>query len=230
MQTVVKQEYISGVFLRELKNRFLCEVSIDGVPTVCYVPSSCHLGNFLQLESHPVLLVKNQSGNTRTQYALFALPYKRSYILLSPATANKAIADSLRCRRFSFLGKRANTLSEYTIEGYKADLFIKDSDTVVEIKAVISTDSTAVFPTVYSERTLKQLRMLSARLDAGRRACLLIVSLNPYVKNVLINAQSDFSSLLFECIDKGLIVRAFTCRFEQEKGIYIDSCIPVVFS
>lgn len=50
MQTVnANQEYKEGVFVQELKNRFLCEVLIDGALTVCYVPSSCHLGNFLSL-------------------------------------------------------------------------------------------------------------------------------------------------------------------------------------
>ena len=50
------QNFIEGIFVKELKNRFLCEVIIDGVSTICYVPSSCHLSNFLSLEGKQVLL------------------------------------------------------------------------------------------------------------------------------------------------------------------------------
>ena len=35
MQTALNPEYKTGIFKRELKNRFLCEVEIDGESTVC---------------------------------------------------------------------------------------------------------------------------------------------------------------------------------------------------
>lgn len=57
MQTGLTPEYKTGIFKQELKNRFLCEVEIDGESTVCYVPSSCHLSNFLDLQGKSVLLV-----------------------------------------------------------------------------------------------------------------------------------------------------------------------------
>lgn len=56
MQTVLTPEHKTGIFIQELKNRFLCEVEIDGESTVCYVPSSCHLSNFLDLKGKSVLL------------------------------------------------------------------------------------------------------------------------------------------------------------------------------
>ena len=75
-------EFIIGKFKRELKNRFLCEVQIDGRDVVCYVPSSCHLSNFLQLEGKRVILIPTQTQNSRTKYALFAVPFKKNYIFL----------------------------------------------------------------------------------------------------------------------------------------------------
>ena len=82
MQTVLSPDYKTGIFKQELKNRFLCEVDIDGESTVCYVPSSCHLGNFLELHGKQVILVPTQSKGTRTKYSLFAIPYRKSYIVL----------------------------------------------------------------------------------------------------------------------------------------------------
>ena len=58
MQTVDKApKFIEGVFVKELKNRFLCEVLVNGESTVCYVPSSCHLSKrcclfLLKLQIH----------------------------------------------------------------------------------------------------------------------------------------------------------------------------------
>ena len=88
MQTVLTPEHKTGIFIQELKNRFLCEVEIDGESTVCYVPSSCHLSNFLDLKGKSVLLAPTQSKNARTQFALFAIPYKKNYILLNTSMAN----------------------------------------------------------------------------------------------------------------------------------------------
>ena len=57
MQTVDKTpKYIEGIFIQELKNRFLCEVLVNGETTVCYVPSSCHLSNFLDLTNKKVVV------------------------------------------------------------------------------------------------------------------------------------------------------------------------------
>ena len=68
MQTVEKSaNYIEGIFVKELKNRFLCEVLVNGVATVCYVPSSCHLSNFLDLSNKKVLLVPTLTPGSRTK-------------------------------------------------------------------------------------------------------------------------------------------------------------------
>ena len=98
MQTVLNPEYKTGIFKQELKNRFLCEVEIDGESTVCYVPSSCHLGNFLKLQGKRVILVPTQSKESRTEYALFAFPHKKNYIVLNTSMANRAVKDSINGR------------------------------------------------------------------------------------------------------------------------------------
>ena len=112
MQTTSNPEFVTGIFKKELKNRFLCEVQINGRDVVCYVPSSCHLSNFLQLEGEKVLLVPTQTPNSRTPFAVFAVPYKRNYIVLNTSMANRAVEASLTSRRFCFLGKRLDAIKE----------------------------------------------------------------------------------------------------------------------
>ena len=121
MQTVNSNEIVEGYFIRELKNRFLCEVEVNSKLAVCYVPSSCHLSNFLDLQGKRVLLLPNKSKNTRTEYSLFAVPYRRSYIILNTSMANRAVEASICQRRFAFLGKRKYVKKEMTTGIYKRD-------------------------------------------------------------------------------------------------------------
>ena len=229
MQTVNSNKSIEGYFIRELKNRFLCEVEVNSKLAVCYVPSSCHLSNFLDLQGKRVLLLPNKSKNTRTEYSLFAVPYKRSYIILNTSMANRAVEASICQRRFAFLGKRKSVKKEITTGGYKWDLLIEESSTLVEIKSVISTESSAIFPTVYSERTLKQLQIISELLSSGKKICFLIVSLNPYIQEICLNQGTEFYPALKSCVEQGLTLKGYTVRFKGSE-LVIDREIPVVTS
>lgn len=86
----------------------------------------------------------------------------------------------------------------------------------------------AIFPTVFSERTLKQMSALELRLSSGRNACLFIVSLNPYARKLRINSDCDFFRALKRCLEKGLTLRAYCCRYSLETGIIIDKSIPIM--
>lgn len=46
-----------GIFKTEIKNRFLCTVNVDGIDTLCYIPSSCRLSNFINMNGRGVLLL-----------------------------------------------------------------------------------------------------------------------------------------------------------------------------
>ena len=217
MQTALKPNYITGIFIKELKNRFLCEVNIEGENVICYVPSSCHLSNFLQLEGKQVLLIPTESNKARTKFSVFAIRHKKSYIILNSSVANKAVLANLSNRRFSFLGKRKTFFKEHTVSSYKSDIFISDTNSIIEIKSVISTDTMAIFPTVYSERALIQLQQLRKLLSEGFKVYFFIVSLNPYIKEIKINKDTEFNSELSKCIEKGMIVKAYSCKLSNQE-------------
>ena len=220
--------YISGVFVKELKNRFLCEVKIDGKVEECYVPSSCHLSNFLQLKGKRVVLIPTQGKNPRTKYALYAAPYRRNYIILNTSLSNVAIEKGIHNRRFSYLGKRSNVQKERSVEGYKADLYIPQTKTIVEIKSVLSENDEAVFPTVFSERTQNQLKSIQEMLDKGYKVVFIIVSLNPYIKKLTIDISTEFYLELTRCIEKGMEIRAYTSHLKDYE-IEIKKQIPLLY-
>ena len=228
MQTVDKAtKFIEGVFVKELKNRFLCEVLVNGESTVCYVPSSCHLSNFLDLTNKKVLLVPTQTPNSRTKYALFAVPFKRSYLVLNTSMANAAVVNCLRKARFSYLGKRKTILKEHKVDDYKTDVYICDTRTIIEIKSIIATTNSGVFPTVYSERTIKQLNKLQELISKGYKVCFIIVSLTPYLNELFIDNNTEFYDKFMTCIKQGMIAKAYTCRLSDDK-ILIEKEIPIM--
>ena len=213
-------KYVQGVFKEELKNRFLCLVEVKGKDTLCYIPSSCRLSNFVDLIGKEVLLTPNSSPKTRTEYAVYALRIRGQFILLNMSHANRLIENNIRSRRFSYLGKRTTVRKEYCIEGYKSDLYIENSQTAVEIKSILSFDKKATFPTVYSQRAIDQLIKLTHLLDMEYKVCYILVSLNPSVKEVNINKEIvEYYKLFTECINKGMIAKGYTIKLQDNQPI-----------
>mgnify|MGYP000805719294 FL=1 len=112
-----------------------------------------------------VLLKHIETPNSRTPYAVYAVKYRRNFILLNLAQANRVIEAQIRRRYFSFLGVRKKVSREYKIGSYKTDLFIHDTNTLIEIKSTLAFSKESVFPTVYSERAVNQLKEISRLLD-----------------------------------------------------------------
>lgn len=222
-------EYKIGTFIKENKNRFLCTVEIDGKPETCYIASSCRLENFIDLRRKQVLLSKNKMNNSSTCYSVLGVKHRRSYIILNTSWANRVIAEDIHRRLFSFVGERKHTLKEKNIDGYRSDLYIPETKTIIEIKSVISTSDTALFPTVFSERAIKQMKSIVQLLEKGNKVFLFIVALNPYVKKICLQKDSDLMKYLIICQQKGLVVKGFSCRLMSDYKPHIISELSVQF-
>jgi len=215
-----------ATFVRELNNRFRCLVDLDGEEVLCYVPASCKLSNFIELAGCQVLLQRKCQAS-KMDYSLFAVDTQKGFILLNLALANNAIADQLYRRYFSFLGRRKSIKRELLIDGYKSDLFIEDTNTIVEIKTVLSPDKDAHFPTVHSGRSISQLEKIANLLDAGHRVYYLFVSLGPQVKRVYLDCDDEYNALFLKCVSKGM--KYYGCALElKDNDIKISSHTEVV--
>ncbi len=207
---------IQGTFISENKRRFLCTVRVEEQDVLCYVPASCHLSPLIELEGRTVLLTPVESPKARTQYSLFAVKYRHSFILLNLSYANNIVEKELGRRLFSFLGRRKSISREQVVGGYKTDLYIHDTDTIVEIKTVLSTNKKAHFPSMVSKRANKQLRELLPLLDDGHKVAYFVVSLSPYVREIIIDPQYDEFYVAFsECIKKGMQCYAFSVQIRD---------------
>lgn len=207
------EKFVTGIFVQELKNRFLCEVRINEENVICYIPSSCRLSNFLELAGKLVLLRENTTIGSRTKYAVYAVKYGRQFILVNLSETNRIIENEIERRFFSFLGKRKSVSHEICIDGYKSDLYIKDTRTIIEIKSILSVERTAEFPTVYSDRAVQQLQKLSSLLESGYKVCYMFVSLNSKVESISVNHNvPEFFNVFRDCINQGMEVCAVSVK------------------
>ncbi|PKM78418.1 MAG: hypothetical protein CVU90_02665 [Firmicutes bacterium HGW-Firmicutes-15] len=219
-----------GIFFKESKNRFLCEVIIEGRMVECYIPSSCRLDNFLELPGKEVLLSRNKSATSRTEYSVAAIRHKNSYILLNTSISNRLIFNNINSSRFSFIGPRTNVIREQKLGSYKADILIQDDyNTIIEIKSIISQHYEAVFPSVFSQRAIDQLMQIRNLMIDGYKACYFYVSLNPFVRNIKINSDIiKYHALLNECIKQGMVLKGYNCKL-NDNGLKISKEIPIIF-
>jgi len=218
---------ITGIFVEETKNRFLCTVEINGCVEKCHISSSCRLENFVSLAGKEVVLSKIQSQNASARYTVMAIKHKHSYIILNPSLANTAIRSCIHNRRFAFLGKRSEIKKECKINDYKSDFYIPSQKRIIEVKSVISFNEVIAFPTVYSERAIKQLDSISALLKDGYKASYIIVSLNPYAKTLEINKATKLFEKLSMCMEDGLELKCMKCNLLDMEPVIIGS-IPII--
>lgn len=220
------EESYRGIFVKELKNRFRCLVDIDGTEQVCYVPASCKLGNFIDLSGRVVWL-KKLPKHSGLKYSLFALETKQGLVLLNLAYANRVIEQQIHRRFFSFLGKRTHVLREQVFDGYKCDLFITDTNTIVEIKTVLTLDRHAHFPSVYSERAEFQLNHLQQLLAKGYNVCFIFVGLGPHIKSISIDCDEAFTNAFNYCVQQGMTYEAVRLVTTCDGKTAVKSKIPL---
>ena len=218
---------IYGVFKEEIKNRFLCIVNINGEDTLCYIPSSCRLSNFIDLKNRVVALKPIKKKDARTRFSVYAVKYRNSFILLNLSEANSIIEQQINRKIFCFLGNRESVMREKTIYGYKSDLYISDTDTIIEVKSLLTVEKEAQVPSVFSERGNRQLLDLKRLLQDGHKVCYMFVSLYSGVKEIHLNVeQREYMRSFNECIANGMTSCAFSV-YMHDGGPIIKSRIKV---
>lgn len=216
-------EIIEGTFIKESKNRFLCEVLVDGTIEECYVPSSSRIDNYLKLNKKKVLLSRNIGKNVRTKYSLFAVYYYNKFILLNLNKVNDILIQYLSETVLD--EKQIYTIKkEEFINGYKSDLVIKEFNNplgkIIEAKGIIDIRKEIHFPKVHSDRALKQLMNIKTLLKNHYDVEYYFVSLSPIVKKVNITSLTpEYFKILCECLNSGLKIKGISINIDRKMNI-----------
>lgn len=207
---------LTGKFIKECKNRFLCLVEINGNIEECYVSSSSKLENYIDLTGCNVLLKKNVGKKLRTDYTLHAAYYKRAWVLLNLNYINELVhTEYLKTTGIDTAG----IIRECFIGEYKSDLYLPEKEKIVEAKGILSGDDIAKFPLVSCGRALKQMEEIENILDEGFKVDYTFVLMNPKIQSIALNSeQKQFVEVFKACIDKGLVPRYYTVRWRQGKS------------
>ena len=141
-------------------------------------------------------------------------------------------AEIEKLSSFAYMGKRSNPQKEIVVDGYKTDIYLPGEDTIIEVKSIISLDKQAIFPTVYSERAINQLKKIRELLQGGKKVTYLFVSLNPYVESFAISNEKqmdEFRDLFLDCLESGMECKGYTTCLNNYE-IQIKKEIPFIIS
>lgn len=207
---------LTGKFIKECKNRFLCLVEINGNIEECYVSSSSRLENYIDLTGCKVLLKENVGKKLRTNYTLQAAFYKRAWVLLNLNHINELVyTEYLNTTGIDTSG----IIREHFIGKYKSDLYLPGKEQIVEAKGILSGDDIAKFPLVSCGRALNQMKEIGNLLDKGLKVDYTFVLMNPKIQAITLNSeQEQFIEVFTACIVKGLVPRYYTVRWRQGKS------------
>lgn len=204
---------ITGKFIKEKDNRFLCLVDVANKQEECYVSSSSKLQNYINLNKKTVLLVPNKGKQLRTKYTLQAAKVDNVWILLNLNYVNDLL--------YEFLLKKYDNdtlFREQYIKNYKTDFYIPKKKMIIEAKGILANKDEAVYPLVSSGRTQRQLKEILVLLKQGYKVEYCFIIMNPHINNIRLNVKENDTVQLFKkCIVTGMKIKYYKTKFYNGK-------------
>lgn len=210
-------KYIKGIFVRELKNRFLCEVLIDNRYEQCYLPCSSKISEFIDLTNKIVLLKRNKGTKTKTSFSLFAVyENNENLILLDLNYLNILVKEQL----YNVNSKR----EIYMTPTFRSDIYLENENKVVEVKGIISDKDRVEFPSIKAKRAEKQLIEIKKILLEGIKVEYVIVLTNKEIGEINFNPKREkFMQFFKECIDLGMKLKVYSLKFKDNKFYLVNN-------
>lgn len=207
---------LQGIFEREHKHRFLCQVRVNNKSELCYVANTSHLSDLINLNNKKVLLKENKGKNLRTKYTLYAINFKNTNILLDLKDLNNIF--------FQFLKNNKKDLSikkETVISNYKSDFYIESTKQIFEIKGVLSKTNIANYTFKNHHRACNQLLKIKKLLSLGYKINYVFILLNPDIDTFKLSDKRIKENRLFiNCRRAGMNV-CFYKTYWDKKGFKI---------
>lgn len=212
-------ELIEAEYISEGNSRFICTIYLYGKPVECYVPISCKLSRLLPLTGTNILVTKNSSKSQRTEYSLFAVQNQDlSYTIISTSFANRIVKAYL-----SNIENNQSFLIEKTIKNYKCDFYLPSSNTVIEVKSIITLDEYISLPNLNSERAVNQLQVIKRLLKSGIGAKYIFIAFAPHLREITIDVSKIYGKLIKQCCDLNMQLICFRITLYEDKTIKYDS-------
>ena len=223
---------IEGTFV-DRPNRFIAHVVVDGKTETVHVKNTGRCRELL-VPGCTVYLAVSDNPARKTKYDLIAVDKHRPdgtvwRINMDSQAPNEAAAEWLA--RGNLFSSQAVIRREVTYQGSRFDFYIEDGDTkaFLEVKGcTLEKDGQAMFPDAPTERGVKHLRELTACVEGGYDAYVLIVIQMKGVTAFSPNDATDpaFGEAMRQAISHGVHVLAVDCLVEKDEMI-IDAPVGV---
>lgn len=212
-------------------NRFLAVVEVNGQKETVHVKNTGRCRELL-VPGCRVWLSEASNPARKTKYDLIASEKARSgkppmLVNLDSQVVNDAAEEWLR--QGALFGKDAVIRREVTWGNSRFDFYIESGERKIflEVKGcTLERDGICLFPDAPTVRGVKHLHELTACLDKGYEAYLLIVIQMQPVRVFCPNDETDpdFGRALREAVEKGVRILAMDCRITPDS---ICLCHPV---
>ncbi|OLA78130.1 MAG: hypothetical protein BHW55_02350 [Candidatus Melainabacteria bacterium 35_41] len=213
-----------GIFKSEAKHRFIANIEINNTIEECYISSSSHLLNMINLKNRKVLLKNNKNYSKRTKYTVQAL-WENQKILLNLNYVNEIFEHYLKLKYKNHIIKR-----EQIINNYKCDFLNVSINKIYEVKTLLNDKEYITFPNKTSQRCVMQLKCILNILDNYQMQYAFVL-LNPNIKKIKIIKNTEFYFLFTEAIKKGMQLSFYSVCWEN-KDCYINKIkdIPLEYN
>lgn len=216
------QNIIPAVFLAR-PNRFIAEVDISGIKTVCHVKNTGRCRELL-IPGSPVFIAESGNPLRKTKYDLI------SVVNIDSQAPNKVVGEWLREKGLQ--GEAVASLrSEYFYGHSRMDFYAETNSRryLIEVKGcTLEEDGVARFPDAPTERGIRHLEeLISARQNGYEAMAVFVIQM----KGVSLfrpnwRTHAAFGEALTEAAAAGVLIKALDCIVTAD-SLRIDCEIPV---
>ena len=219
-----------GIFL-DRPNRFIANVLIDGIPTVCHVKNTGRCRELL-IPGAKVLLEKSSNPSRKTQFDLIKVYKGDRLINMDSSAPNTVFGEFLKSGGLGFIPEFIKP--EYTYGDSRFDYYFEHDGikAFAEVKGVTLEDGNiARFPDAPTERGIKHLRGLMECASQGYEAYAVFIIQMRGIEcfKPAWDKHREFALTLCEAAKSGVNVLAFDCDVTED-GLYIADKVNIDLS
>ncbi len=217
-----------GVFLAR-PNRFIAEVSLEGVPAVCHVKNTGRCRELL-VPGAKVWLAEAGNSARRTKFDLVAVRKGARLINMDAAAPNRAFGEFLAA---GGLFERPEFIRPETVFGdSRFDFYVEAGErrAFLEVKGVtLEEDGVVLFPDAPTQRGVKHLLGLTEAVRAGFEAYAVFVVQMADVQYFTPNRRTHpaFAEALERARNAGVRVLSYDCAVTPE-SMEIGKPVPII--
>lgn len=216
-----------GIFI-DRPNRFIANVLVDGVPTVCHVKNTGRCRELL-VPAAKVLLEKSANPQRKTKFDLVKVYKGERLVNMDSNAPNAVFGEFLKAGGLGFVPDHVK--AEYTHGDSRFDYYFEHDGVkaFAEVKGVTLEDNNiARFPDAPTERGIKHLRGLMECVKQGYEAYAVFIIQMRHIDEFrpAWDKHREFGLSLQEAAKAGVKVMAFDCDVTRD-GLWIAEPVPV---